>query len=308
MKTVVILPCFNEEQTLGKVIDDFRRVLPEAEIVVFDNNSTDRSVEIAQAKHVNVRHEKHRGKGNVMKAAFNQLEADIYVMVDSDDTYPAEVVRELIQPVIDEQADMVVGTRLENANEKNLRRLHQFGNRMILGMLNWTFRTHLKDILSGYRVMNDNFVKNIPLLSSGFEVETELTLQALEKGMVIKEIPIQYRERPEGSESKLRSFRDGYRIIWTIFSLLQDYRPMTFFSYLAGIFWVLGLIFGGIVIADYVDNGLVEKTPSAILATLLIIIGLIAFISGLIVSTINRRFLELNVLMDRKLRSNKKNG
>ena len=303
MKTVVLLPCYNEEKTLSKVIDDFRRELPEAEIVVYDNNSTDRSIEIAIQKNASLYREKRQGKGNVVKAAFDTLEADIYVMVDSDDTYPADKIHALMKPVVDEEADMVVGTRLESANDTNLRPLHQFGNRMILTMLNWTFRTHLKDILSGYRVMNKNFVKNIPLLSSGFEIETELTLQALEKGMIVKELPIQYRERPVGSVSKLRSFRDGSRIIWTIFSLLQDYRPMTFFTYLASFFWVLGLIAGGIVIKDYLDNGLIEKIPTAILATLLITIGLITFISGLIVSTVNRRFLELNVLMDRKIRS-----
>jgi len=222
MKTIVFLPCYNEEQTLAKVIDDFRKYLPEAEIVVYDNNSTDRSTAIAREKNATLYTEKRKGKGNVVKSAFNNLEADIFIMSDADDTYPAEEIKKLIQPVLDGEADMVVGTRLEQAGDKELRRLHQFGNRFIMFILNFVFRAKFKDILSGYRIMTKDFVKNIPLLSEGFEIETELTIQALERGYRVKEIPVAYRERPEGSESKIETFKDGFKIVFTIMSILRD--------------------------------------------------------------------------------------
>src|SRR3989339_631216 len=218
MKVLVLLPCYNEELTLAKVIDDFRHELPEAEIVVFDDGSTDKSVSIARQKQATVYSEKKRGKGNVIKSAFDTLEADIYVLVDSDDTYPADEVKKLLQPVIDGEVDMTVGTRLENATKKQLRQLHKFGNKFILFILNTVFRARFKDILSGYRVMNRKFVKGIPLLSDGFEIETEITLQALERGFQVKEIPISYRERPAGSFSKIETFKDGFKIVFTIMS------------------------------------------------------------------------------------------
>lgn len=301
MKKVVFIPCYNEEITLGKVIDDFRRELPEAEIVVFDNNSTDRSLEIAREKGVKIYEEKRQGKGNVVKAAFDQLEADIYIMVDADDTYPAEEAKKLLKPVEEGEADVVVGTRLENADNKELRKLHQFGNRVILFLLNFSFRAHLKDILSGYRVMNRDYVKSIPLLSEGFEIETEMTLQALERGFRVKEISIQYRARPAGSESKLESFRDGFKIVFTIVSILRDYRPIAFFLGLCLILLALGLIAGLTVALEYFRTGLVTRMPLAILSTLLIILSFISLITGFIVSAINRRFEEMQVILKKRL-------
>ncbi len=297
MKILVLLPCYNEELTLAKVIDDFRHELPEAEIVVFDNGSTDKSVSIARQKQATVYLEKKRGKGNVIKSAFDTLEADIYVMVDSDDTYPANEVKKLLQPVIDGEVDMTVGTRLENATKKQLRRLHKFGNKLILFILNTVFRAKFKDILSGYRVMNRKFVKSIPLLSDGFEIETEITLQALERGFQVKEIPISYRERPAGSFSKIETFKDGFKIVFTIMSILRDYRPIIFFLTISIILFILGLITGGMVIIEYIQTKFITRVPLAILSTLLFILSFISFMTGFIVSAINRRFEEMQALM-----------
>jgi len=299
-RIVVILPCYNEEVTLGKVIDDFRRALPEAELVVYDNNSTDRSAEIARERGVRVRHVHRQGKGHVIRAAFDELDADIYVMVDTDDTYPAEEVEKLIIPVARGEADVVIGNRLATANQKTLRPLHQFGNWVFLQVINFTFRTRLRDVLSGYRVMNRDYVDQVTLLSGGYEIETELSLQALEKHFTVQEIPITYRERPAGSHSKLHSFRDGWRIILTIFGLLRDYRPMTFFSAVGAVFLVLGLAFGWLVVLDYLDNHLVERMPSVVLSSLLIIMAAVSLLAGLLLSAINRRFAEMEVLIRRR--------
>jgi len=230
---------------------------------------------------------------------FDNIDSEYYIMIDGDDTYPASEIHKLLQPVIEDKTDMVVGTRLEQATKKTLRPLHQFGNVLILKTINIFFRTNLKDILSGYRVMNKKFIKSIPILTSGFEVETEITLQALERGLRIKEIPIIYRERPDGSESKLRSFRDGSKILYTILSILRDYRPMTFFPLLAGIMILIGFAIGIVIIIEYYQTGFVSRLPSAVLSVSLIILGAITFITGLVVDTINRRFKELQQLNQR---------
>lgn len=301
MKTIVFLPCYNEEQTLGKVIDDFRQYLPEAEIVVYDNNSTDQSAAIAKEKNATLYIEKRKGKGNVVKSAFNILEADIYIMSDADDTYPAEEIKKLMQPVLDGEVDMVVGTRLEKAGTKELKQLHRFGNKFIMFILNFVFRAKFKDILSGYRVMTRDFVKNVPLLSEGFEIETELTIQALERGYRVKEIPVAYRERPDGSESKIETFKDGFKIVLTIMSILRDYRPITFFFSISFILLLLGLIAGGTVLVEYIQTQFITRVPLAVLSTLLIIISFISFMTGFIVSAINRRFEEMQVLMKKNV-------
>lgn len=301
-KITVVIPCYNEEKTIKKVILDFKKELPAAEIIIYDNNSTDDSAKLANVAGAKILFEKQQGKGNVVKAIFDNINSDIYIMVDGDDTYPANEVHKLIQPIIKNEADMVVGNRLENISNQSLRPLHQFGNKAFLFILNLLFRTSLRDIFSGYRVMNRDFVKNTPLLSSGFEIETELTLQALEKGYRIKEIPITYRERPEGSQSKLRSFRDGSRILFTIMSILRDYRPMTFFPLFAAFLVIIGLIFGGIVFYGYYKTGLVLRLPMAILAVSFIIVAFITFIAGFITETINRRFKELHSILKRQIK------
>jgi len=295
----VVIPCYNEEKTIGKVVTDFQKELPNARIIVFDNNSTDNTVKIARDNDADVFFEERQGKGFVIQSIFNKIDADYYIMVDGDDTYTAKDVHKLLRPVQNNKSDMTVGTRLENATNITLKPLHQLGNKIILKSINLLFRSNFKDILSGYRVMNRKFVKSIPILAGGFEVETVLTLQALERGFRIKEIPSKYKESPEGSHSKLKSFRDGSKIMYTIMSILRDYRPMTFFPILAGILIAIGLFFGGIVICEYYETGLIARLPTAVLSVALIIIGCITVITGFVVETINRRFKELQQLNER---------
>jgi glycosyltransferase involved in cell wall biosynthesis len=233
LRVTVAIPCYNEAPTIGKVVSDFRKELPGAEIVVFDNDSTDGSAERAREAGARVVREKRRGKGFVMQTIAEQVDADACVIVDGDDTYFAEDVHSLLREIEEDRADMVVGDRLRGASREALTDLHRFGNRTILGIINLTFHTGFKDILSGYRVLNRNFLRSVPLITGGFEIETELTLQALEKGMVILEMPVRYRPRPAGSFSKLSPFADGYRILITMAVLLRNHRPLYFFSLIA---------------------------------------------------------------------------
>ena len=233
MRTTVAIPCYNEATTIAKVVSDFRKELPEAEILVVDNASSDDSGARAVQAGARVVREKRRGKGYVMQTILETVEADVCVIVDGDDTYFAEDVHQLLLPVTSDQADMVVGDRLKQASSVALTDVHRFGNRVILAIINMAFRTKFQDVLSGYRVMNRNFMDSVPLITGGFETETELTLQALEKGMVIREMPIRYRARPEGSVSKLSPFADGYRILITMAVLLRNHRPLYFFSSIA---------------------------------------------------------------------------
>ena len=233
MRTTVAIPCYNEATTIAKVVSDFRKELPEAEILVVDNASSDDSGARAAAAGARVVREKRRGKGYVMQTILETVDADVCVIVDGDDTYFAEDVHQLLLPVTSDQADMVVGDRLKEASSVALNDLHRFGNRAILAIINMAFRTDFQDVLSGYRVMNRKFMNAVPLIAGGFETETELTLQALEKGMVIREMPIRYRARPVGSVSKLSPFADGYRILITMAVLLRNHRPLYFFSSIA---------------------------------------------------------------------------
>ena len=233
MRTTVAIPCYNEATTIAKVVSDFRKELPEAEILVVDNASSDDSGARAAAAGARVVREKRRGKGYVMQTILETVDADVCVIVDGDDTYFAEDVHQLLLPVTSDQADMVVGDRLKEATSVALNDLHRFGNRAILAIINMAFRTDFQDVLSGYRVMNRKFMNAVPLIAGGFETETELTLQALEKGMVIREMPIRYRARPVGSVSKLSPFADGYRILITMAVLLRNHRPLYFFSSIA---------------------------------------------------------------------------
>ena len=287
MKTAVIIPCYNEELTVEKVVSDFKRELPEAEIYVYDNNSKDRTVELAQKAGAIVRHEYNQGKGNVIRRAFRESEADIYVMVDGDDTYTAEDVHKLIEPVEKGEVDMSIGDRLSNGTYKkeNKRRFHEFGNNLVKNSINRLFRTNLKDIMTGYRVFNKIFVKNMPVLSQGFEIETEITLYALDKHFIIKEIPITYRNRPNGSSSKISTISDGIKVIKKIISMYKDYRPRRFFFVIAIIFGILGLIVGVPVIIEYLKTKYIKKVPSAVLATGFMILGIIIAQCGAILDT-----------------------
>lgn len=299
-KICVIIPCCNEEKTVQKVITDFKQELPTAEICVIDNNSTDATQVLAKQSGARVIFVKAQGKGNALRQAFNSLSADIYVMVDADDTYPAKEVHKLIKLIETENIDMVIGTRLENFKKENKKFLHSIGNQFFVRLINFIFHRNFKDVFSGYRSFSRNFVRNIPLLSEGFEIESEMTIKALEQGYSIKEIPVQYQERPKGSQSKLRTFRDGWKILLAIFSILRDYRPMSFFTILASIFIAAGGVTGVIVILDYLEKGIVTRVPFAILTAILIISGLLCFIGGFIVSAVNRRFAEILELFKKR--------
>lgn len=292
----VAIPCYNEAPTIAKVINDFRRELPEAKILVFDNNSTDETVRIAEENGAEVFFEKKQGKGYVLQNMFQTVNSDIFILVDGDDTYFAKDIHKLLEPIKKHQADMVVGNRLLQ-KKGGFSPSHRFGNWIFKRLLNFLFNAKFADILSGYRVMTKNFYRSIPLLARGFEIETELTLQSLDRDFCIKEIPIQYKDRPEGSQSKISKFKDGYRIIFTIVSLLRDYRPMVFFPYLGFFFIILGMLFGSIVVDEYYKTGFISRVPTAILSIALIIIGVNAIISGLILSAVNRRQKETEAII-----------
>ncbi len=311
MKTAVLIPCYNEELTIEKVIKDFKKELPEAEIYVYDNNSKDRTAQIAKENGAIVRCEYRQGKGNVVRSMFRDIDADIYVMADGDDTYPAEEVHKLIEPVVKGEADMVIGDRLTNGTyqKENKRHFHEFGNNLVKKAINVAFKTNLKDIMTGYRVFNKIFVKNMPVLSPKFEIETEMSLHALDKKFIIKEIPIVYRDRPEGSESKLNTVSDGMRVIKTIIKMFKDFKPRQFFWMVSMLFVLLGLIVGVPVIVEFIRTGYITKMPSAVLATGIMILAVIIAQCGVILDTVvkqHREKYELQLLRYTQIENLKK--
>lgn len=291
MKTVVLIPCYNEELTIEKVISDFKRELPEAEIYVYDNNSDDNTAELAKKAGAIVRREKRQGKGNVVRSMFRDIDADIYVMADGDDTYPADEVHRLIQPVQCREADMVIGDRLSNGTytHENKRHFHDFGNNLVRNLINRLFHSDVHDIMTGYRVFNRFFVKTMPVMSEGFQIETEMTIFALVYRFKLAEIPITYRDRPEGSFSKLNTFKDGFRVLVTLFDLYKDNRPFYFFSGGALFFSMIGLFIGFPAIWEFLKFHFVFKVPSAILAASLFIIAFILLILGIILDSLSNR-------------------
>lgn len=298
LKTAVLIPCYNEELTIEKVIMDFKKELPEADIYVYDNNSKDKTFDLATKSGVIVNREYRQGKGNVVRSMFRDIDADCYVMVDGDDTYPAEFVHKLIEPIKNKEANMVIGDRLSNGTYKNenKRAFHNLGNIMVRTMINRLFRSKIYDIMTGYRAFDKEFVKSFPILSNGFEIETEMSIHALDKRFLIKEIPIEYRDRPKGSCSKLNTFNDGIKVVNTIFMLFKDYKPLIFFSNWSLVFLILGLLVGAPVIFEYFETSYITKTPSAILAVGLIILSTLSFTCGLILDTVvkqNKRLYEL---------------
>ena len=295
----VLIPCLNEALTVGKVVRDFREVLPTAEIFVFDNGSIDETKAVAQAAGAVVLAEYRRGKGYVVQSMFQTVAADAYVMVDGDDTYPAERLLSLLEPVLNGEADMVVGSRFMRNNQSESAWLNRLGNRLYQAVINMIFGTQLTDILSGYRCLSSRLVNGVPILVTGFEVEAELTIKALERGFRIVEVPTDARARPDGSFSKIRLTHDGFKILWTILSLFRDYKPLTFFGLLGLLTIGFGLIPGLVAILGFLETGLVLHFPSAILAVGLVLTGLLLLVVGLILHTINRRFQELNSSMQR---------
>ncbi len=301
-RVAVLIPCYNEELTVAAVVRQFRAELPEADIYVFDNNSTDRTVDEARAAGARVAYEPRQGKGYVVQAMFRQVDADVYVMVDGDGTYPPADVHKLIAPVVRGEADMVVGSRLHDGARSEFRSLNRFGNRLFLSVLNSTFKVKITDMLSGYRAFGRGFVKSVPLFGGGFETETELTIKALERGFRIVEVPCDLTSRPAGSFSKIRIVHDGLRIFSTILALFRDYKPLTFFGALGLALMVLGFVPGLVVVFEFVKTGLVLRMPSAVLAVGLVLAGMLSITVGLVLHTIARRSQEfdyqLRVLAD----------
>jgi glycosyltransferase involved in cell wall biosynthesis len=301
LKTAVLIPCYNEALTIEKVVKDFRRELPDATIYVYDNNSTDDTASIAEIAGAVVRRESRQGKGFVVRQMFMDVEADYYIMVDGDDTYPAESVHQLLTPLINQTADMTIGDRLSNGTyaEENKRQFHGFGNNLVKNSINLLFHSHIQDVMTGYRGFNRVFVKSLPVISNGFQIETEFTIHALDKRFKVVEIPIDYRDRPEGSFSKLNTMSDGLKVIATIIRMVKDSRPLMFFGILSAIFFVLGIGFGTPVLVEFFKTQYITKVPSAILATGMMLFGLMLLIAGLILATVVKQYnktYELNLL------------
>ena len=289
-KIAVIIPCFNEAQTIQKVVRDFKAVLPEALIYVYDNNSTDGSAALAKEAGAIVRYECKQGKGNVIRTAFCEIDSDCYILVDGDDTYPADMAKEMIKAVIEEHVDMIIGDRLSGSYFKeNKRPFHNTGNRLVRFLINRIFHSEIRDMMSGYRAFSRRFVKTFPVLCKGFEIETEMTIHALDKNMHIKEIAIHYRNRPEGSSSKLSTYSDGLKVLETIFQLYRFYRPFAFFGTLA----IFMFIFSGAlflpVFDAYLETGFVDRFPTLIVCGFLFLGAMLSFFSGLILDTIARK-------------------
>lgn len=285
-RIAVLAPCHNEAVTIGKVIADFRAALPDAEIIVYDNASTDTTRAVARAAGAQVRTENRKGKGFAVRRMFADVAADIYILVDGDDTYDAGAAPRLINHLVDHQLDMVIGKR-EHASDRAYRPGHRFGNWLLTSLINWAFGARITDMLSGYRVMTRRFVKSFPALSAGFEVETDLTVHALEMGVAFEEMPIAYRERPDGSVSKLNSIRDGVRILRFVARLVREQRPLEFFSVSAAALLVCALAFGAPIVGEYLHTGLVPRQPTWIGAVSLALLSCLSLACGLILDGVS---------------------
>ncbi|MGB7749240.1 MAG: glycosyltransferase family 2 protein [Verrucomicrobiia bacterium] len=296
----VLIPCYQEELTIGKVVEDFRCALSEARIYVYDNNCTDATAANAKKAGAIVYREKRQGKGFAVASMFDQVKEDILVMVDGDDTYDASHVHKLLEPILRGDADMTVATRLTDYGEKSFRPLHVAGNRMICGIINWVFQSKVSDIFSGYRALTREAAAQIPITSWGFDVETELTLQALYRRLVIKELPAPYRARPEGSFSKLSTVSDGFRVLLKLFLIIKSYKPLTFFGMGSLVLLVLGLAVGYRPVYEYITERYVHALPSAILAASLIVMAFFSLGLGLILNSVNLRLLELEKLIGKQ--------
>ena len=308
-KTIaVLIPCYNESQTIDKVVKDYKKVLPEADIYVYDNNSSDHTDEIAKKAGAIVRYEYRQGKGNVIRTMFRELDYDCYLMIDGDDTYPAENAREMCDLVLNGKADMVVGDRLSSTYFKeNKRMFHNMGNVVVRWFINTIFKNNIKDIMTGYRAFSYDFVKGFPILSKGFEIETEMTIHAVDKNFKIVEIPVQYRDRPAGSESKLNTISDGIKVLRTIGRLFEEYRPALFFNIIASIFFILFLIAFLPVVIEYFKTGSVPRFPTLIVSTLLGVITIVMWITGVILEIIAKKHKQLYELYMNNIEINKKN-
>jgi len=297
-KVAILIPCYNESKTIAKVVED-HKLIQNADIYVYDNNSSDDTVKIAKKHNAIVRHEYRQGKGNVIRTMFRDLNYDAYYMVDGDDTYPAEKAQEMIDLVLEGRADMVIGDRLSSTYfQENKRFGHNFGNILVRGLINQLFKSNVRDIMTGQRAFSRDFVKSFPVLSKGFQVETEMTIHTLDKNLKWVEVPVEYRDRPEGSESKLNTVSDGVKVIATIFNMVREFKPLLFFGICGLITLSFGLILGAFPIAEYFSTGLVTKFPSLIVAGVLLIVSLLLWSVGLITDLINkkdRQMFEINL-------------
>lgn len=287
-RIAVLIPCYNEELTIGKVVSDYKAALPEATIYVYDNNSADDTAKIAADKGAVVCHEYRQGKGNVIRTMFRDIEADCYLMIDGDDTYPAEYASEMCQLVLDGKADMVIGDRLSSTYfQENKRPFHNFGNDIVRKSINtlWHPKKPILDVMTGYRAFSPLFVKTFPVLSEGFEIETEMTIHALDKNLMIQRLPVKYRDRPEGSESKLNTYSDGMKVLLTIFNLYRDYRPMRFFGIISVLLAFFSIVLFVPVFIEFLEIGSLPRFPTFIASGFLMLMALLSFACGLILDT-----------------------
>lgn len=303
-KIAVLIPCYNEEKTIAKVVGDAKRALPEAVVYVYDNNSKDRTVELAEQAGAVIRYEYMQGKGNVIRRMFREIDAECYVMVDGDDTYPMEYAPEMVDRVLGHNADMVVGDRLSSTYfTENKRPFHNMGNSLVRGSINRLFGCEVKDIMTGYRAFSYGFVKTFPVLSKGFEIETEMTIHAVSNNMQIENVIVEYRDRPEGSESKLNTYADGIKVLGTIGRLYKDYKPLGFFTILALLLAVVSVVFFIPVLVEFVHTGLVAKFPTLFVCGFVMLAAIQSFFAGLILSNMaikNRRDFEIQLTMINK--------
>lgn len=309
-KIAVLIPCYNESKTIEKVVTDFKRELPEATIYVYDNNSTDGTDKIAEAAGAVVRYEYQQGKGNVIRRMFRDIDAECYIMTDGDDTYPAEYAREMVNKVLERNVDMVVGDRLSSTYfEENKRPFHNFGNSIVRSSINRLFKSNIKDIMTGYRAFSYLFVKTFPVLSKGFEIETEMSIHAVDKNLFVENVIIDYRDRPEGSESKLNTYSDGFKVLRTIFRLFKNYKPMQFFSLLAFVLAVISAIFFAPVFIAFLKTGVVDKMPTLIVSGFTMLAAIQSLFSGLILATMtqkNRQDFEMQLMNMKNIFESKK--
>ena len=303
-KIAVLIPCYNESKTIEKVVKDYKKVLPEADIYVYDNNSKDDTDKIASKAGAIVRYEYKQGKGNVIRSMFKQIDADCYLMIDGDDTYPKENAREMCELVLDGKADMVIGDRLSSTYfTENKRPFHNFGNRLVRGLINTLFKSNVRDIMTGYRAFSYDFVKTLPVLSKGFEIETEMTIHALDKNFLLKEIPVEYRDRPAGSVSKLNTYKDGFKFLKTIARLFKEYKPTIFFGLVSLLFFVISIVFGTPVFVEYFKTGLVPRYPTLIFSGFMLMISILMFVCGIILEVVvkkHRQLFELILINTKK--------
>lgn len=296
-KIAVLIPCYNEAKTIEKVVKDYKNALPEADIYVYDNNSTDGTDEIARKVGAIVRYESKQGKGNVIRTMFREIDADCYLMIDGDDTYPAENAREMCNYVLKNNVDMVIGDRLSSTYfTENKRAFHNFGNRIVRWSINKIFRSKINDIMTGYRAFSYEFVKSYPVLSKGFETETEMTIHAIDKNFTLKEIPVQYRDRPEGSISKLNTYKDGVKVIKTIATLFKEYKPGLFFNIISLLIFIIAAILVIPVLIEYMNTGLVPRFPTLIVSCILLVICLLLTTTSIILQVIvkkNKQMFEI---------------